>query len=357
MKRFKITLLIAAALLTSCAVNPFYDSTKAHHTKSGFKNIYYQDDKGLWAFLKWRWQKFFKDIPDVDDYDFELDTSNHELLKNNSDKTTLTWIGHATFLIQFAGLNILTDPQFSKRASPVSWAGPQRVIAPAIKIEDLPEIDAVIISHDHYDSLDLYSVKALSTHNRQRSLTFVVPLGMKSWLEDLGLPSIQVIELDWEQSHNVNGVKFTAEPVQHWGKRTLFDAFERLWASWVIEAKGNKIFFAGDSGYADHFKEIGDKYGQFDLALLPIGAYDPRWFMKPYHVNPQESVKIHMDINSKYSVAMHWGTFILTDEPLHEPPVKLAEALRKYQIDESKFEVYKHGETRVLNFIMANPVN
>jgi len=357
MKRFKITLLTAAALLASCSVNPYYDSAKAHHTKSGFKNIYYQDDKGLWAFLKWRWEKLFKDIPGVDDYDFELDTRPHKLLKNNSDKTSLTWIGHATFLIQFAGLNILTDPQFSKRASPVSWAGPQRVIAPGMKIKDLPEIDAVIISHDHYDSLDLASVKELSIHNRQRSLTFIVPLGMKSWFDELNLQSVQVVELDWSQSHMLNGVNFTAEPVQHWSKRSLFDTFQRLWVSWVIEAKGGRIFFAGDTGYTEHFKETGNKYGQFDLALLPIGAYEPRWFMKSYHVNPEESVKIHMDIKSKYSVAMHWGTFILTDEPLDEPPVKLADALRKYQIDKTEFEIYKHGETRILDFSIANTKN
>ncbi|MCG6938531.1 MAG: MBL fold metallo-hydrolase, partial [Gammaproteobacteria bacterium] len=128
-----------------------------------------------------------------------------------------------------------------------------------------------------------------------------------------------------------------------------------LWASWVIEANGNRIFFAGDTGYANHFRDIGSKYGQFDLALLPIGAYEPRWFMKSYHVNPEEAVRIHMDIRSRYSVAMHWGTFILTDEPLDEPPLKLTEALRKYNIPQSAFEVYQHGETRFLDEVFAEP--
>jgi len=349
MNKFCIALVICGGCLASCSTNPLYDADKAHHTRSGFKNIYYEDNKGFWAFIKWRWEKLFKDIPGAEDYDFKIDTTHHASLRENKTRPSLTWIGHATFLIQFDGLNILTDPQFSQRASPVSWAGPQRVVPAAIEIKNLPEIDVVIISHDHYDSLDLDTVLELSKHNKQRRLTFIVPLGMKAWLDDLQLNSADVVELDWTQNHKVKDVTFTAEPCQHWSKRTLFDAFERLWASWVIEAKGKRIFFAGDTGYTKHFEEIGEKYGEFDLALLPIGAYEPRWFMQFYHVNPEESVKIHMDIKSKYSVAMHWGTFILTDEPLDEPPKKLAEALKKLSINESEFEIYQHGETRFLD--------
>lgn len=363
MKLINITFILALALsasfLIACSSNPHYDPTKAHHTKSGFKNIYYEDDKGLWEFMKWRWEKFFKDIPGVDAYNFEIDSTHHNFLKTNTDKATLTWIGHATFLIQFSGLNILTDPQFSDRASPLSWAGPKRVISPAMKINDLPEIDVVIISHDHYDSLDVATVIALSKHNQKRRLTFLVPLGMKAWFEELNLESVNVVELDWAQSHTINGpdngVRFTAEPVQHWSKRSLFDTFERLWASWVIEANDSRIFFAGDTGYAKHFKDIGDKYQDFGLALIPIGAYEPRWFMKSHHVNPEEAVKIHLDINSRYSVAMHWGTFILTDEPLDEPPVKLKEALKKYRLTEKQFEVFKHGETRFIDGLFSKP--
>lgn len=352
MHTLKISFAVFVLLLASCSHNPHYDASKAHHTSSGFKNIYYEDNKGFWEFMKWKWSQSSKEIPGVDDYDFTIDKTHHEFIKTNTEKPTLTWIGHATFLIQFAGLNILTDPQFSQRASPLSWAGPQRVIEPAIAIKNLPDIDVAIISHDHYDSLDLETVIALAKHNSQRALTFIVPLGMKAWFDDLELASIEVVELDWGQSHNINNVRFIAEPSQHWGKRTLFDAFERLWASWVIEGNDKKIFFAGDTGYAPHFKEIGQKYGQFELALIPIGAYEPRWFMKPYHVNPEESVKLHQDLNAKYSVAMHWGTFILTDEPLDEPPVKLKEALTKYNIPEGSFEVYQHGETRLLDQLL-----
>ena len=350
MKLTKYILIMVIGLQMSCSVNPSYDSAKAHHTKSGFRNVYYQDDKGLWEFLKWRWEKFFKDIPDIDDYHFEIDSSQHHLLRNNHNRTSLTWIGHATFLIQFKGLNILTDPQFSRRASPVSWFGPERVVEPALKIADLPEIDVVVISHDHYDSLDLNSVKALAVHNQTRPLIFLVPLGLRSWFEEIELEDVQVVELDWGQAHTVRNTLFTAEPSQHWSKRSLFDTYERLWASWVIESGQQKIFFAGDTGYAPHFAQLGEKYGGFDLALIPIGAYEPRWFMKSHHVNPDEAVKIHRDIKSKYSVAMHWGTFILTDEPLDEPPIRLNEALQKYNIPESEFEAYKHGESRFLEF-------
>ncbi len=343
-------MLFTASFLAACASNPYFDPDKAHHTQSGFKNISYDDNKGLWAFLKWRWEKLFKDIPGVEDYHFKLASNNPDELKNNRDKTSLTWIGHATFLLQHAGLNILTDPQFSQRASPVTWAGPQRVVAPGMSIDDLPEIDVVLISHDHYDSLDVASLQRLAARKQQRPITILVPLGYKAWFDNLQLHSIQLVELDWQQSYSIGDVKFTATPVQHWSKRTLFDAFERLWSSWVIESKAHKIFFAGDTGYADHFTQIGQQYGPFDLALIPIGAYEPRWFMKPYHVNPEEAVKMHRDLQSKYSVAMHWGTFILTDEPLDEPPKKLAEALSAINISSSSFEVYQHGETRFLPF-------
>ncbi len=355
MIKSEINLLAILVLLASCAGNVHYDADKPHHTQDGFRNLYYKDDQryGFWDYMTWRWQRQAQDRPDAEDYDFKIIKERHAFRGNDTPNPSLTWIGHATFLIRFADMTIVTDPQFSHRASPLTWAGPQRVVPPAYSIEELPDIDVVIISHDHYDSLDVASVRQLAVHNRNRSLTFLVPLGLKTWFDSLDLKSVRVVELDWGQSHSIKGVDFTAEPCQHWSKRTLFDAFERLWASWVIEHGNHRIFFAGDTGYARHFKDIGNKYGRFDLALLPIGAYEPRWFMKPYHVNPEEAVKIHLDIKSDYSVAMHWGTFILSDEPLDEPPVKLAAALKKYQIPENQFEVFKHGQTRFLDQVLG----
>ncbi len=337
--------------LAACSVNPYYDKAKAHHTVEGFRNLHYDDSqKGFLAFMQWKWQQFFTDRPAADSYSFEIDRSQHHRLAGNDSKTSLTWIGHATFLLQFRGLNILTDPQFSQRASPCESYGPVRVVEPALDIEQLPDIDIVVISHDHYDSLDVASITALANHNRSRALTFIVPLGLKPWFDRLQIKDISVIELDWSQSHEVEGVRFTAEPVQHWSKRTLFDAFERLWASWVIQADGVNIYFAGDTGYAPHFREIGEKYQSFDLAMIPIGAYAPRWFMKPYHVNPEEAIMLHRDIRSRYSVAMHWGTFILTDEPLDEPPVVLEQLLAKQPDGAFPFRVYRHGMTEFFGF-------
>jgi N-acyl-phosphatidylethanolamine-hydrolysing phospholipase D len=343
-------LVVCFFFMASCTSNPEFDQSKAHHTQSGFKNVYYEDEKGFLAFVKWRWDRLFEQIQSVDEYDFQIDSSQHDWVRGNTEKNTLTWIGHATFLLQLDGMNILTDPHFSKRASPVSWAGPKRAVDPAIEIDALPDIDAVVISHDHYDALDKDSILRLSGHNQARMLYFIVPLGMKLWFVDLGVDPDSVYELDWHQSQTINEFTFTAEPSQHWGKRSMFDAFSRLWASWVIESKGKKVFFAGDTGYAKHFDTIGKKYGEFDLALIPIGAYEPRWFMKSYHVNPDEAVQMHNDIRSKYSVAMHWGTFALTDEPLDEPPLALAQALVKYGVPKEEFQVYQHGQTQILDF-------
>lgn len=344
--------MLSSIFLSACATNAHYDPQRAHHTESGFRNIDYQDDKGLGAFLKWRWQRLFKESPADREYQFELDRSQHALLKDNQERTSLTWLGHATFLLQFKGLNILTDPHLTERASPFSWIGPKRQVPVPIELQQLPAIDVLLISHDHYDALDTDTIELLLVHNQQHPLTIIVPLGLKAWFagQDFRTAAdIHIIELDWQQSFALHGVNFTAEPSQHWGKRSLFDAYERLWASWVISAGQQRIFFAGDTGYADHFRQIGEQYNGFNLALLPIGAYEPRWFMRGYHVNPQEAVQLHQDLKARYSVAMHWGTFILTDEPLDEPPRKLREALIEAKLPLSEFEVYKHGETRWLD--------
>jgi L-ascorbate metabolism protein UlaG (beta-lactamase superfamily) len=348
--------ILSSLCLTACASNAHYDADRAHHTESGFRNIDYQDDKGLGAFLKWQWQRLFKESPADREYHFELDRSQHALLKDNHEKPSLTWLGHATFLLQFRGLNILTDPHLTERASPFSWIGPKRQVPVPIEMQQLPAIDVLLISHDHYDALDSGTIELLLAHNQLQLLTIIVPLGLKDWFsrQDFEAPAealaqLEVIELDWQQSVTLKGVTFTAEPSQHWSKRSLFDAYERLWASWVISAAQQRVFFAGDTGYADHFRQLGERYNGFNLALLPIGAYEPRWFMRGYHVNPQEAVQMHQDLRARYSVAMHWGTFILTDEPLDEPPRKLREALIEAKLPLTEFEVYKHGETRWLD--------
>ncbi len=323
-----------------------FGTSEAHHAGTRFKNVHHTERPGFIDFLTWRWNRRSKDIPAADSYNFTLANSNVELLRSNRDKTTITWIGHATVLLQLNGLNILTDPHFTERASPVSWAGPKRVVQPGIALEDLPKIDVVVVSHDHYDSLDAGTIEELLQRKGGDNTMFFVPLGLKAWFKDVG--ATRVTEMDWWETRQQNGIEIIAVPVHHWSQRTPLSKNATLWAGWVIRSKDFSFFFAGDSGYTTHFKEIGEKLGPFDLAAIPIGAYEPRWFMKHYHINPEESVQVHLDVQAKRSVAIHWGTFMLTDEPLDEPPKRLAQALEAKGLTEDDFTVLKHGETVTL---------
>jgi len=204
----------------------------------------------------------------------------------------------------------------------------------------------VVISHNHYDHLDADSVKSLNTRFGDK-LRWYVPLGLAKWMKDEGVKN--VVELNWwESSCNLSqsDVSFVFTPAQHWCKRTLRDDNQVLWGSWSIIGPKHRFFFTGDSGYCDAFKQIGNVYGPFDLAAIPIGAYEPRWFMKPQHVDPEEAVKIHNDIKSKSSVAIHWGTFALAHEYYLEPPKKLTDALKDFKLSEEVFITLNHGETR-----------
>ena len=343
------TVLILVVLPLSpagCAaqnINP----DKPHHTDKGFINPDLKQDHGFFDFLRWRWNRLWMDIPSADSYDFPVAKNDPEFLRTNQTQKTLTWIGHATMLFQIDGVNILTDPQFSERTSPVQWAGPKRVVPPGISMADLPPIHIVFISHDHYDSLDKNSILNLYNRKEGKNTRFFVPLGMKKWFDNLGVPS--AIEMDWWDEHHLDDLRIIATPMQHWGKRSPFSRNQHLWASWIVMSKDFRFFFGGDTGYSPHFQEAGDRYGPFDLSLLPIGAYEPRWFMKNHHINPEEAVQAHLDLRSKKSVAMHWGTFMLTDEPLDEPPRRLKEAMKKEEIPDDEFLVLKHGETIVID--------
>jgi N-acyl-phosphatidylethanolamine-hydrolysing phospholipase D len=290
------------------------------------------------------------------------------------DKTVVTWFGHSSFLIQHAGLNILTDPVFSERVSPVSFAGPKRYMPLPegnLKklVEKLPRIDAVVVSHNHYDHLDADTVAALGDVPH-----WFVPLATAQLVLDLG--ASHVTEMDWWQFSNLTvdtipglTVAVTCLPCQHFTNRGLFDRGDMLWASWALTFTQDnkqpiKIYFGGDTGYRSvphgfegdestlpgcpAFKEIGEAVGPFDFSLIPIGAYSPRWFMSPIHVNPSDAVDLHLDIRSRQSVGMHWGTFILTDERTDEPPRLLKEELAKRSLPPQSFGVMAHGETRVL---------
>jgi N-acyl-phosphatidylethanolamine-hydrolysing phospholipase D len=270
-------------------------------------------------------------------------------LKANRSRDSLTWIGHSTFLLQLGGLNLLTDPHFSGRASPVSFAGPARLAPPGLDFGDLPAIDLVLVSHNHYDHLDEQSVRRIAREHAQAR--FVVPMGLAAWFRARGIE--RVTELDWWQSVDLDAARISAVPVQHFSGRGLHDRDATLWCGFVAELAGRKLFFAGDTGYSQDFADIAARFAPLDLSLLPIGAYDPRWFMAPVHVDPAEAVRIHQDLRSRLSVAMHWGTFRLTAEPLDEPPRLLAQALTAAGIAAERFTVFQHGETRLLDLDAA----
>ncbi|WP_419728202.1 MBL fold metallo-hydrolase [Lichenicola sp.] len=253
----------------------------------------------------------------------------------------LTFIGHSSFLLRLGGLTILTDPIFSQRCSPVQWLGPQRARPPGRRFEDLPRIDLVLVSHNHYDHLDLASLRAVV---RRDDPAFITPLGNRHLLAKAGAASIT--ELDWWQQHTLRDAVVTATPARHFSARTPFDRNAALWSGFMIEHQGLRVLFAGDSGDGPHWLEIHQRLGAPDLALLPIGAYDPRNLMAPVHMDPEEAAGAHRALQARRSVGIHFGTFQLTDEPIDEPPRRLAAALLAQGIDRDAFTTLGFGETR-----------
>ena len=252
----------------------------------------------------------------------------------------VTFVGHATFLIQVASTNLLIDPVYSARASPVSFAGPRRVRAPGVRFEDLPAISLVLVSHNHYDHCDLGTLRALHRRFRPR---LVAPIGNGRLLRSAGIGPVE--EIDWWQSASAAPLSVTLTPAQHFSARNMFDRNRALWGGFLIEAGGRRILFAGDSGYGPHFREIAARLGPIDLALLPIGAYEPRWFMKDIHMNPAEAVQAHRDLGARHSIAMHFGTFQLTPEGIDEPVRELATALRERGVAAERFRTVDVGES------------
>ena len=256
-------------------------------------------------------------------------------LRENAAEPSVTWIGHATLLLQAEGMSVLTDPMFS----PGMFAL-RRLCPPGVLIADLPPIDVVVVSHNHRDHLDEPSVRALGPE-----VTYVVPLGLGAWFQKRGLK--KVIEIDWWQHAEVvargSRIRVTLVPAQHWSMRVGFDTNQSLWGGYVIESPAVRFYFAGDTGYPAAFKDIGKQFPGIDYALLPIGAYEPRWFMKSQHIGPEEAAIAFGELGAKSLVPMHWGTFRLSDEPLAEPPVLLRKSLGS---DVDKLAQLAIGETR-----------
>ena len=290
----------------------------------------------------WKWRKESKKPEPMS---FPLAKNDPKFLQENRSQKTLTWIGHASFLIQIDGINILTDPHLTKRASPVVFAGPSRTTPPGLDINDLPEIDVIVISHNHYDHLDYQTILNITRKQRTNQPLILVPLKLKKLVESFGARNVK--ELGWWDTTNFNNLNIHAVPVQHWSNRS-FNTNKTLWCGWVFENKNFKCIFVGDTGYSKDFATIQQRFGHMDLSLIPIGAYAPRWFMKYHHCNVDEAIQIHKDLKSKKSIAMHWGTFQLTDEPMDEPIKLLKKLAPEKNLLSDEFVAMTHGESKIL---------
>ena len=262
-----------------------------------------------------------------------------------ADRLTVTWIGHSTLLIQLGGINILTDPMWSARASPVRFLGPRRWVAPPVALDALPPIDVIVQSHNHYDHLDDRTVRALA--RLQPYARWLVPLGLRDFVMARGARA--VTECDWWQDATVGSVRFTCTPAQHFSSRGLGDRGDTLWCGWAMAARGaGRVYFAGDTGHHPEFATIGERCGPFDVAFLPIGAYEPRWFMRYVHMNPEEAVAAFRALHARTLVPIHWGTFKLTDEAMDEPPVRTRAAWQDAGLAAAGYRQLLHGETFAL---------
>ena len=308
-------------LLIFCLI---YFSTSMSFAQERFSNSDgMKNEKSLSEVLKWSWSR------EEPKKEFIKTNENINLNSLKDREHYALWIGHSTFLINNGDLTILTDPIFSERASPLTFAGPKRLIKPVIKIKDLPKVDVITISHNHYDHLDVNSLRKIQ--KKFPNVKILVPKGDLKLLRNYNLNN--GFEFLWWEAITLNNTKFIFTPAQHWSARGLRDRNKSLWGSWFIKTEEKNIFHAGDTGYSDDFIEIRNRLGPVDFAMIPIGAYDPQWFMSYSHVNPEEALNIAKDLDAKKSIGMHWGTFILTDEPVLEPRERLKKITNQTNIN------------------------
>lgn len=300
-----------------------------------------------------QWLRFLRDfglsrsakVPPVLPYDHVLD-EEHALaqLAAQQGRDSLTWLGHACFLIRIGGHTVLTDPYLSDYASPVPGLGPRRYAGTGIGLDRLPPVDMILLSHNHYDHLDKLALQRLAARNNEAH--FLVPLGLAGMIRRLGFRNVR--ELDWGDLYTEGPLSVTALPAVHFSSRTPFDRNRTLWCGFALASARHRVYFAGDTGWGPVFDHVGERYGPFDLGLVPIGAYDPRELMQAVHANPEEALRIGLAMRAERIVAMHWGTIALTTEPAFEPPQRFLAAARAAKLTEDQAWVMAIGETRAL---------
>jgi L-ascorbate metabolism protein UlaG (beta-lactamase superfamily) len=311
-----------------CDGKKFYNLDARQRQKKSFVEV-----------LKWKARQTSKPWPNnkIDDLQTPQISTPVE-----DDDLRITYVNHATALIEWRAISILTDPVLSEKLGPFNFLNLRRFRDPGIGFNTMPKIDFVFISHNHYDHLDSPTLEQLESRDRPR---YIVPLGVSALLPSQA--HSRITELDWWQSFRTadEQLTITLTPAQHWSRRTLFDMNRTLWAGALFKCRSQSVFFAGDSGYSSHFQRIREELGRPDVALLPIGAYEPRWFMKSAHMNPEDAVQAHLDLKAKNSLGIHFGTFRLTDEGIDDPIHDLKAALTKNGIQKNLFIAPKNGET------------
>lgn len=354
MGKLLAALLLALAAAGCSTVNTGYDPSKPHHRPEGFVN---NDPAVRGGSSPWyeimlrRWRGDFRPLAEpAGGYAAFAErwrtTPDRAQLDDPAGPPRITWLGHAAMLVQAGGRNILIDPNLSDFAGPVSWLSAKRQVAPPLTVAELPRIDLVLISHNHYDHLDEPTLRALL--DRGDTPEFIVPLGVKAWFDKLG--SSRVRELDWWQVVEFDGLRIHFTPAQHWSKRTPFDTNATLWGGFLLDithhGQRSTFLYTGDTGYSADFREIRHRLGPVDLLAVPIGAYEPRDFMRRQHNNPDEAVQIMEDTEARHAIGVHWGSFAISQESFDQPPRDVAAALERRQLPAARFWLPRQGETR-----------